>query len=181
MRMLPAGEYIDLANCKVLKNTLAKTLGFRTLAPTFQDLESVPSHALPCILGLVELLDASRPLALTTSMMGQVHPDGNIVGEHLVGSYFVDIHLALFNQINDLLSIPVTYLKRILDGLIIVVYKHTLSSPPLAHLQGPFAHAMTRSMLLLSSGITIETQQLIVSLYHAYLLHSSPLQVHIVG
>lgn len=166
-----------LTHFKLVKYAVARALGFEAYVPPFQRLKFVPQLGLSCVLALVELLDSPHKMLLTGATMANPLVDGNAQAEVLVGSYFVDLFLALINELENLRELPIIELNRVMDGLVIIPYKHKLTASPLTHLQLPYRRAVSRTLLLLTPETSLETQQLIQSVAHAYLLHCETLQL----
>lgn len=170
LRMLPSKSVVDIGVCQMVKDALTRMIGFQEISPPLlRGLEVVPAYALPCIGELVNLLDAYRPLNLSPAAMGRVQSEGDIDLIALVGSFFVDVLLALVVEVKSLLSFPVSSAKQILEGMIIIVYKHDMDSKALSHLQSNLRRAIQRVLSLLSLDASIEVQLLVLSLCQAYI------------
>jgi hypothetical protein len=180
--MLPFTEDIDMSVCQMVKVALTQALGFREYSPPhIVDLDVIPECAIPCVEELVTLLDAYRPCSLPASMMGRTYPEGDIVSPALVGSIFVDVLLAIVNETKDLTALSGGTLRRILEALIVTIYKHDLDSKALTHLQANMRKAVRRVLMLMSPKAPYELQQLVLSLCQAFIQRSRSLHLAIVS
>lgn len=176
--MIADGVSIDVFSLLKVKFHLVMILGFSgaTLVPApsghsfhvhYGDMKTISTHAMPCITGLMTLLDAYRPFDISPSAMTGAEDD--VPMTLLVGSVFVDVFLSLFNEGENLTSLPFVYSKALLQTLIIVIYKHDMDSSPLRHLREQLRRAVRRASDLLLLVISHELRLLALSVNHAYL------------
>lgn len=177
--MIADGIPVDLYSLQKIKIHLLQVAGFSDVVAvpratgegfhvTFSMLEAVPEVAFPCVNELSQVLDALRPFKLAPSTMSGPYADDDDPWPLLVGSIFVDVSLAIFCGVNDLLSLPIQTLKAMLESLLIIIYKHDLESKPLKNLQNNLRKAVRRAMELLLMGVCYELRQLALSCIQAF-------------
>jgi hypothetical protein len=83
----------------------------------------------------------------------------------------VDVLLALITGSEDLdfLNLPFLTIKRLIECLLVVMYKHDMGSRPLRHLQGNLRKAVRRVLNLVLSGISYELRQLCLTVAQTYI------------
>jgi hypothetical protein len=128
----------------------------------FGNLEEIPDLALSCLDELTNVLDVYHPFELAPSAMGGPFTDDDMKTPLLVGSVFVDVLLAVFNNC-DLDSLPFITLKNMVKCLMIIAYKHDLESKPLRHLQNNLRKAIRRLIDLFVMNVSYEIRQLAIS------------------
>lgn len=176
--MIADGINIDLFSFLKIKLHLVIALGFSgaTLIPApsghsfyvhYGDIKKINHYALPCINGLMALLDAYRPFDLSPSAMTGVEDDS--VASLPVGAAVVDVFLSLFGQVDDLADLPFIYAKAMLQTLTIVICKHDIENAPLRHLREQLRKAVRKASDLLILEIGYELRQLALSACQAYL------------
>jgi hypothetical protein len=177
--MIADGVAVDLYSLQKIKIHLLQVAGFNDVVAvpratgegfhvTFSTLEAVPEVAFPCINELSPVLDALRPFKLAPSAMSGPYADDDDPWPLLVGSIFVDVALAIFCGVHDLLSLPILTLKSMLESLMIIIYKHDLESKPLKNLQNNLRKAVRRAMELLLMDVSYELRQLALSSVQAF-------------
>lgn len=176
--MIAEGIPIDVFSLLKIKLHLANLLGYPDAqlvpAPSGHSfhiecgqLGEIAELTLPCIDGLMALLDAFHHLDIPPSAMTGSEDDEP--SKLLVGSIFVDVILSLFNQIDDFATLPFLTAKALLQSLTIIVYKHDLESRPLHHLRDNLRKAIRKATDLLLLDISYELRQLALSVCQAYL------------
>lgn len=177
--MIGSGISIDLPTLLKLKTHLVHILGFSNIStvrvPGSQLLRVAFDHtritahdASPCMDELLNVLDASHPFSLVPSAMTESLPPSDAPASLLVGSIFVDIPLALITGTEDLLDLPILTTKRLIECLLIVIYKHDMESPPLRHLQGHLRRAVRRVLNLVPTKLGYELRQLALTVAQTY-------------
>ncbi|KAM6500500.1 hypothetical protein JOM56_003514 [Amanita muscaria] len=184
LQMTANGAAVSTTTLLVIKKHLVDFIGFSNVIATrrpdgqisrveFGDIEAVSDDATPCINELVAILDSSYPFELTPSTMTITYEEDDKPSRHLVGSLFIDVILVMFCTLKDLSSFPVLTLKRVLESLCIIVYKHDFESPPLIHLQHRLRQAVARSLDLLLEDISYELHQIALSFVHGFIKQCS--------
>lgn len=178
--MIADGVSVDLYSLQKIKFHLLQVVGFEEVitvatatgegfSVTFANLGSIPEIALPCISELSTVLDAVRPFKLAPSAMGGPNGEDDEPWPLLVGSIFVDIALALFCEVKDMLSLPILVVKAMLESLLIIVYKHDFDCKTLKHLQHNLRKAVRRVMDLLLQDLCYELRQLSLTVIQAFI------------
>jgi hypothetical protein len=170
LKMIGSGISIDLPTLLKLKKHLVHVLGFsnistvrspgsQLLCVTFDHTRTTVHDASPCMDELLTVLDASHPFSLVASAMTQSLPPNDAPASLLIGSIFVDIPLALITGSEDLLNLPILTTKRLIECLLIVMYKHDMESLPLRHLQGNLRRAVRQALNLVPTKLGDELRQ----------------------
>ncbi|THH07445.1 hypothetical protein EW145_g3377 [Phellinidium pouzarii] len=180
LQMIADGISIDLFSFLKIKLQLVVLLGFSAAilvpAPSghsfhvhFGDLKAVSPYALPCLQGLMALLDSHRPFQLSPSAMATTNADDDTTYSVLVGSVVLDVFLDLFNHFAENLG-NFTYLptKTLLLSLVIVIYKHDIDSVPLQHLRDRLRKAVKGASDILLEDIGYELRQLALTALQAF-------------
>lgn len=178
--MISSGIDVDLLALLKLKKHLVYILGFSNIstlsAPAsqvfyvaFEHTRSTDRDVSSCMDEVLSVLDASRPFSLVASAMTESLPSNDAPASLLVGSIFVDVFLALITGSEDLLDLPFLTIKRLIEGLLVVMYKHDLGSRPLRHLQGGLRKAVRRVLNLVPTGISYELRQLCLTVAQTYI------------
>jgi hypothetical protein len=179
LKMIGSGISIDLPTLLKLKKHLVHVLGFsnistvrapgsQLLCVTFDHTRTTAHDASPCMDELLTVLDASHPFSLVASAMTESLPPNDAPVSLLIGSIFVDIPLALVTGSEDLLDLPILTTKRLIECLLIVMYKHDMESLPLRHLQGNLRRAVRRALNLVPTKLGFELRQLALSVAQTY-------------
>lgn len=178
--MIAEGVPIDVFSYLKIKMQLVALIGFSgaTLVPApsghsfhvhFGELKSLNPSSLPCIPGLMVLLDAYRLFDLAPSAMTANGADDDNPYPVIVGSVIADVFLGLFQYLLDNFNdFPYPHIKVMLQSLIIVIYKHDVESIPLRHLREVVRRIMKRVPDLLLADIGSESKQLILTAIQAY-------------
>ena len=177
--MIGSGISIDLPTLLQLKKHLVHTLGFsnistvrtpgsQLLCVTFDYTRTTVHDASPCMDELLTVLDASHPFSLVASAMTDSLPLNDAPASLLIGSIFVDIPLALITGAEVLVDLPILTTKRLIECLLIVMYKHDMESLPLRHLQGNLRRAVRRALNLVPTKLGYELRQLSLTVAQTY-------------
>lgn len=186
--MIADGIAIDLFSFLKIKYHMVALLGFEgaglvpapsghTFHVQFGEISGVNEYSLPCIQGLMVLMDAYRPFEISPSAITGAEDD--TPSKLLVGSLVVDVVISLFNKVQDLTTLPALHLKTLFRTIIIIIYKHDFESAPLRHLREPLRRAVRRTSDLLISDLSYELRQLVLSVVQSY-MKKWPLQAHTV-
>lgn len=178
--MIADGITVDSLTLLKLKAHLVRVFGFKdvSVVPSpdghafhvrFGEAPEIPELALPCVKGLMSVLDAHYSVDLTPSTMGVGHGQDEKQSSLLVGSVFVDVSLAMFCTVRDLSALPVLIVKNMLEALCIIIYKHDLASHTLMHLQQNLRRAVVRALELLVQDVGYELRQLALSAVQAFI------------
>lgn len=178
MHMIADGVQIDLFSFLKIKYHLLVVLGSfgATLAPApnghsfhvqLGEVKQISVPSLPCIPGIMLLLDSYRKFSIPPSAMTGVEDDAHSI--LLVGSIVLDVFLSLFTRLENLQEIPFVYAKALLQSLVIVIYKHDLESAPLKHLREQLRRVIRRISEMLCTEISYELRLLILTVVKAYL------------
>ncbi len=178
MHMIADGVQIDLFSFLKIKYHLLVVLGAfgASLAPApnghsfhvqLGEVKLISGAALPCIPGIMLLLDSYRQFSIPPSAMTGVEDDTH--STLVVGSVVVDVFLGLFACLENLQEIPFIYAKAMLQSLVIVIYKHDLESAPLKHLREQLRRVVRRTSEWLCMEISYELRLLILTVIKAYL------------
>ncbi len=177
--MIGSGISIDVLTMLKLKKHLIHILGFSNVSTvrvpgshlffvTFDHARTTERDVSPCMDELLTVLDASHPFSLVTSAMTESSPPNDAPASLLVGSIFADIPLALINGSEDLLDLPILSTKRLIECLLLVMYKHDIESQPLRHLQGNLRRAVRRVLNLVPTKLAYELRQLSLTVAQTY-------------
>ena len=180
--MISSGINVDLLTLLKLKTRLVHILGFSSVSAipssagqifyvAFEHKRATASSCdvSPCIDELFSVLDASHPFSLVASAMSESLPPNDAPAPLLVGSIFVDVLLALITGSEDLLDMPFLTTKRLIESLLVVMYKHDIESRPLRHLQGSLRRAVLRVLSLVPTGLSYELRQLSLTVAQTYI------------
>lgn len=180
LQMIADGVPIDTFSYLKIKMQLVAVWGFRgsTLIPApsghsfhvqFGELKALNTGALPCLQGLMSLLDAYRLFDLAPSAMTASSIEDETTYPVIVGSVVLDVFLALFQYLLDnVFDFPYPQIKIMLQSLIIVIYKHDVEVAPLRHLREAVRRTVKRASSLLSKDIGSEAKQLVLTAIQAY-------------
>lgn len=177
--MIGSGISIDLPTLLKLKKHLVHILGFsnistvrspgsQLLCVTFDHTRTTAHDASPCMDELLTVLDAFHPFSLVASAMTESSPPNDAPASLLIGSIYVDIPLALITGSGDLLDLPILTTKRLIECLLIVMYKHDMESLPLRHLQGNLRRAVRQALNLVPTKLGYELRQLALTVAQTY-------------
>jgi hypothetical protein len=178
LKMISSGINVDLFTLLKLKKHLVRDLGFVNVpnAPAGQGYHVAFEHTrittrdvAPCMDELLSVLDAPHPFSLVASAMTESLPPADAAAPLLVGSIFVDVAFALITGSGDLLDLPFLTTKRLVECLLVVMYKHDMESQPLRHLQGNLRKAVLRVLNLVSTGLSYELRQLALTVAQTYI------------
>jgi hypothetical protein len=180
MRMISSGVDIDILTLLKLKTHLVHTLGFSNVSATpspagqlffvsFEHKRVPTCDVTPCLDEMFPVLDASHPFSVVASVMVESLPPNDAPTSLLVGSIFVDVLLALITGSEDLLELPFLTIKRLIECLLVVMYKHDMESRPLRHLQGNLRKAVLRVLNLVPTGLSYELRQLSLTVAQTYI------------
>lgn len=170
--MIADGIPVDLFSLLKIKLQLAVLLGFSSanLVPAangqsfyvnYGEMTRLRSSALPCLSGLMMLLDSRKPFQLPTSAMTVTNPEDDITTSALVGSAFLDIFLHTIIYAGESpTEFPNSQLKILLQSAVIVIYKHDLESPPLRHLRDLLRRVIRVLSAILPENVGHEIKQL---------------------
>ena len=182
--MISSGINVDLLTLLKLKSRLVHTLGFSGVAAVpssagqtagqifyvaFEHKRTTAWDVSPCIDELFSVLDASHPFSIVASAMTESLAPNDAPVPLLVGSIFVDVLLALITGSEDLLDMPFLTAKRLVESLLVVMYKHDMESQPLRHLQGSLRRAVVRVLSLVPTGLSYELRQLSLTAAQTYI------------
>ncbi|KAH9180668.1 hypothetical protein EDB89DRAFT_1920409 [Lactarius sanguifluus] len=179
LKMIGSGISIDLPNLLKLKKHLVRILGFSNISTVrapgshlfyvaFDHTKITAYDVSPCMDELLTVLDASHPFSLVASAMTESLPPNDAPASLLVGSIFVDIPVALITGSEDLLDLPTLTTKRLIECLLLVMYKHDMESLPLRHLQGNLRRAVRRVLNLVPTELSYELRQLALTVAQTY-------------
>ncbi|KAF8478567.1 hypothetical protein DFH94DRAFT_633058 [Russula ochroleuca] len=180
LKMISSGIDVNILTLLQLKKHLVHILGFSNIstfsAPgsqvfyvAFEHTRSTDRDVSSCMDELLSVLDASRPFTVDASAMTESLPSNDAPSSLLVGSIFVDVFLALITGSEDLLDLPFLTIKRLIECLLVVMYKHDMGSRPLRHLQGGLRKAVRRILNLVPTGISYELRQLSLIVAQTYI------------
>jgi hypothetical protein len=180
--MISSGIDINLLTLLRLKKHLVHILGFPNVTTlstpashvffvAFEHIRHTDRDVSACMDELLSVLDASHPLSVVASAMTESLPPNDAPASLLVGSIFVDVLFALItgSEDSDLLNLPFLTLKRLIECLLIVMYKHDMGSQPLRHLQGNLRKAVRRVLNLVPTGLSHELRQLCLMVAQTYI------------
>lgn len=180
--MISSGIDINLLTLLRLKRHLVHILGFSNISTpstpasqvfcvAFEHTRHTDLDVSACMDELLPVLDASHPFSVVASAMTESLPPNDAPASLLVGSIFVDVLLALItgSEDSDLLDLPFLTIKRLIECLLVVMYKHDMGSRPLRHLQGDLRKAVRRVLNLVLSGISYELRQLSLTVAQTYI------------
>ncbi|KAH9079531.1 hypothetical protein EDB83DRAFT_2343143 [Lactarius deliciosus] len=179
LKMIGSGISIDLPTLLKLKKHLVRILGFSNISTVrapgshlfhvaFDHTRTTAYDVSPCMDELLTVLDASHPFSLAASAMTESLPPNDAPASLLVGSIFVDIPVALITGSEDLLDLPTLTTKRLIECLLLVMYKHDMESLPLRHLQGNLRRAVRRVLNLVPTELSYELRQLALTVAQTY-------------
>lgn len=179
LKMIGSGISSDLPTLLKLKKHLVHILGFSNISTArapgshlfyvvFDHTRTTAYDVSPCMDELLTVLDASHPFSLVASAMTESLPPSDAPASLLVGSIFVDIPLALITGSEDLLDLPILTTKRLIECLLLVMYKHDMESLPLRHLQGNLRRAIRRVLNLVPTKLSYELRQLALTVAQTY-------------
>lgn len=179
LKMIASGISIDIYTLLKLKKYLVHILGFsnistvrspgsQLLCVTFDHARTTAYDASPCMDELLTVLDASHPFSLVASAMTESSPPNDAPASLLIGSIYVDIPLALITGTENLHDLPILTTKRLIECLLIVMYKHDMESLPLRHLQGNLRRAVRQALNLVPTKLGYELRQLALTVAQTY-------------
>ena len=168
--MISNGVPADIYTLLRLKVHLVRSFGFRDVSEVpsgngqaffiqFGALRELPESSHPCLNEFVSLLDAYQPFDIAPSAIGGPFANDDLHTSLLVGSVFVDVLLAVFNEA-AFESLPFLVLKNLIKCIIIITYKHDLESKPLRHLQGGFRRIVRKLNEIVTMDLSYEIRQL---------------------
>ena len=168
--MISNGAPANIHTMLRLKTHLVRSLGFRDVSEVqsgngqaffiqFGTLSVLPESSYPCLNEFARLLDAYQPFDIAPSAIGGPFADDDLHTPLLVGSVFVDVFLAIFNEV-AVDSLPFIVLKNLVKCVIIIAYKHDLESKPLRHLQGGFRKVVRKLNDMVMMDLGYEIRQL---------------------
>ncbi|KAL0581716.1 hypothetical protein V5O48_000298 [Marasmius crinis-equi] len=177
--MATNGIFVDYHDLLKMKIHVARMLGFDDVhaVPTqdgltfyvnFGRLTSVPRCAFPCINQLLSLLDSPHPASLAT-LEGPARGDNRNPTPLLVGSLFIDLLLALFSSVKDVIALPILSVKSLLESLGVIIYKHDFEHMYIRPLQPALKQAVTLTMELMLEDVNYECRQLALHVTQAYI------------
>ena len=180
LQMIANGAVVTVSTLLTIKKHLVDLVGFidaTTIRKVdgqisrieFGGIDTISEAVIPCINELAVVLDSHCPFELAPSMMTAVREEDDKPTKLLVGSLFIDVVLVMFCTLEDLLSLPVLTLKRVLESLCIMVYKHNFESPPLIHLQHRLRQAASHVLELVLQDISYELRQIALSFIQAFI------------
>jgi hypothetical protein len=178
--MISSGINVDLFTLLKLKIQLVHVLGFTNVSaipsPTsqlfyvaFERKRATTYDVTPCMDEMFPVLDAPHSFSVVPSAMTESLPPNDAPASLLVGSIFVDVLLALITGSEDLLDLPFLTIKRLIECLLVVMYKHDMESRPLRHLQGNLRKAVLRVLNLVPTGLNYELRQLSLTVAQTYI------------
>ena len=180
--MISSGIDINLLTLLRLKKHLVHILGFSNISTlstpasqvfcvAFEYTRRTDRDVSACMDELLSVLDASHPFSVVASAMTESLPPNDAPASLLIGSIFVDVSLALItgSEDSDLLNLPFLTIKRLIECLLVVMYKHDMGSRPLRHLQGTLRKAVRRVLNLVLTGISYELRQLCLTVAQTYI------------
>jgi hypothetical protein len=185
LQMITDGIMIDSSVLLKLKAHLVQIIGFGDILVTsspsrhslhvqFGEVPEIPELSLPCIHGLLSVLDAYHTVDLSHfSMVGANEQDERPLSL-LIGSVFVDVSLVIFCTIRQLSALPVLASKALLETLCVIIYKHDFESQALRHLQQSLRRAVLRALDIMSQDISYELRQLALSVVQAFIKRCHP-------
>ncbi|KAI9509630.1 hypothetical protein F5148DRAFT_1367050 [Russula earlei] len=159
LRMISSGINVDLLTLLKLKKHLVHVLGFSNVSirpastsqvfyVAFDHTRSTTVDVSPCMDELLSVLDASHTFSLVASAMTEQLPPNDAPATLLVGSIFVD---------------------RLIESLLVIMFKHDMESRPLKHLQGNLRRAVLRVLNLVPTGLSYEIRQLALTVAQTYI------------
>jgi len=169
-------DYHELLN---MKAHVARMLGFDDVRviPTqdgltfyvyFGDIIAVPEYAFPCINQLLILLDSPHPAAVST-LEGPARGDSRNSTPLLIGSIFIDVLLALFTSVADIMAFPVLAVKSLLESVGVIIYKHDFEHMYVRPMQPTLKKAVTMIMDIMLEDMNLECRQLALNVTQAYI------------
>ena len=178
--MISSGINVDLLTLLKLKIHLVHILGFSNVSAipspasqffyvAFERKRATTCDVTPCMDEIFPVLDASHPFSVVASAMIESLPPNDAPASLLVGSIFVDVLLALITGSEDLLDFPFLTIKRLIECLLVIMYKHDMESRPLRHLQGNLRKAVLRVLNLVPTGLNYELRQLSLTVAQTYI------------
>ncbi|KAI0273752.1 hypothetical protein BC834DRAFT_227074 [Gloeopeniophorella convolvens] len=180
LKMISSGIEVDLLTLVMLKKRLVQLLGFDNvtsvpIAPAhaphvaFDYTRTTTSDVSTCLDELLPVLDAPHPYSLDVSSMTGSLPTNDTPAPLLVGSIFVDVPLAFVNVSQDFLALPFLTTKRLIECMLVIMYKHDMESQPLRHLQGILRRAVRQMLTVALAEVSYELRQLALTVAQTYI------------
>ncbi|KAG9290997.1 hypothetical protein G9A89_012869 [Geosiphon pyriformis] len=167
---------LGFANCRLNLQLEVDYGDFKYAADDF----SQNMMMITCLSNLKKILDTPIYLKLETEYIEDLKGSPEL-GDDLVGGYFVNVILNMFNSSIDMSILSHLMLKTWLELMLIIIYKHKIEDRRNKELEESIVNAMRRISELLGKDISDENKQLIIEL-SACLLKRSPLStVSILG
>ncbi|KAG5645223.1 hypothetical protein DXG03_006640 [Asterophora parasitica] len=177
--MIAGGIAVDTFTLLKIKHHLVQVTGFRDISVVplqngqffqvqFGESPEIPDIAFPCVGLLLSVMDASHPADVAPSAMAGANGPDDRPASVLVGSIFVDVFLVMFCTVRDLVALPITTFKNMLETLCVIIYKHDFESKALKHLQTTLRRAVVRALDCLATNMSYELRQLALSAIHAF-------------
>ncbi|KAL0071388.1 hypothetical protein AAF712_001245 [Marasmius tenuissimus] len=177
--MAASGLIADFNELLKMKVHVARMLGLADarIVPTqdgptfyvhFADLIAVPGYAFPCINQLLSLLDSPHPVVLST-LEGPARGDSRNSTPLLIGSIFIDVLLALFTSVGEIMTLPILTVKSLLESVGVIIYKHDFEHMYIRPTQSALKKAITMIMDIMLEDINLECRQLALYVTQAYI------------
>ncbi|KAK1236541.1 hypothetical protein PQX77_000234 [Marasmius sp. AFHP31] len=177
--MAASGLIADFNELLKMKVHVARMLGFADarIVPTqdgptfyvhFADLIAVPGYAFPCINQLLSLLDSPHPVVLST-LEGPARGDSRNSTPLLIGSIFIDVLLALFTSVGEIMRLPILTVKSLLESVGVIIYKHDFEHMYVRPTQSALKKAIPMIMDIMLEDINLECRQLALYVTQAYI------------
>ncbi|KAK2466896.1 hypothetical protein APHAL10511_001154 [Amanita phalloides] len=191
LHMITNGVNVNVSTLLKVKKYLADLVGFHNVVEVLQldgqivridfgDVPTVYDEATPCVNELTAIFDCLFSFELTPSMMTHSYGQDDKSSNLAVGSLFIDLILVLFCTLKDLSSLPVLTLKRTLESLCIIIYKHDFEGPVLVHLQHRLRLAVSRSLELIQQDIGYELRQVALSFIQGFIKQCDKFMGHVI-
>ncbi|EKM82662.1 hypothetical protein AGABI1DRAFT_104568 [Agaricus bisporus var. burnettii JB137-S8] len=179
--MLSDGVKIDGLSLIKLKAQLMRTLGFQDVSVAlpyanghgvqvaYGEIRSIPVVALPCLGGLLSLLDSWHKTELPASIIVSNSHDSGEEVEVLVGTAYADIPLNMLATYEGIIELPALSIKHILEAVHVIIYKHDFENRDLNVFSGQvFKKATTRALDLFEADAPYEVRQIALSVVQAF-------------
>jgi hypothetical protein len=178
--MLSDGVKIHSYSLIELKARLMRTLGFQDVSVTlpyanghgiqvaYGEIRSVPEVALPCLGGLLSLLDSWHKTELPVAVMTNSHNSDEDI-EVLIGTAYADIPLNLLATYEGIIELPALSIKHILEAVHVIIYKHDFDNRDIGVFSSQiFKRAITRALDLLEAVAPYEVRQMALSVVQVF-------------
>jgi hypothetical protein len=182
--MLSDGVKIDVLSLIKLKAQIMRVLGFQDVSValpyanghnaqvTYGEIRLVPEVTLPCLGGLVSLLDSWHRTEVPASAITLLDREEGV--EVLIGNPYADIPLNMLAMYERILELPALSIKHILEAVHVIIYKHDFENRDSNVFSGQtFRRAITRALDLLEADAPYEVRLMALSVIQAFFSKST--------